>query len=426
MPGARCPVPGALAGEVAGALPLARPILARTPIVGPRTPIPPEDDFVSSLQDIVDGRVAAGAVPGAVALVADAGSDEIAVAAGGARALGGEPMTHDCLFRIASITKPLVAAATMVLVERGRLGLDDAVERWLPELADPVVLRSVDAELDDVVPAVRPITVRHLLTFQGGHGFPPDFAVPVVARLFEDLRQGPPQPAAVPPPDEWMARLARIPLLHQPGEGWTYNTGSDILGVLLARVEATALDDVLADTILGPLGMDDTGFSVADGDLDRMTAYYRRDPDGDGLALADPPDGQWVTPPAFPSGAGGLVSTAQDWLAFGRMLLAEGESPGGQVLDAESVRLMTTSHVEAEPGNPFLGGHGWGFGGSVDLEPTEPWNVPGRYGWIGGTGTAAHVIPSRGTVTIWMGQVELGGPDDFSALAAFLTWAAQR
>lgn len=224
---------------------------------------------MTSLQETVDAEVTAGAVPGAVALVTE--GDDVTVATAGARTVGGEPMARDSLFRLASITKPIVAAATMVLVDRGRVGLDDLVERWLPELADPVVLRSLDGPVDDVVPAVRPITVRHLLTFQAGHGFPADFSVPVVARLTEDLLQGPPQPQAVPPPDEWMARLARIPLLHQPGEGWTYNTGSDVLGVLLARAEGGPLVDVLADTILGPLAMADTGFTVPAGGDGRMT-----------------------------------------------------------------------------------------------------------------------------------------------------------
>ena len=376
-----------------------------------------------SLQETVDAQVEAGAVPGAVALVAV--GDDVEVGVAGAQAVGGAPMARDSLFRIASTTKPIVAAAAMALVDRGRLELDDPVARWLPELAEPSVLRTPSSEVDDVVAAVRPITVRHLLTFQGGHGFPSDFSLPVVQRLFEDLHQGPPQPQAVPPPDEWMAALGRIPLLHQPGEGWTYNTGSDILGVLLARAEGAGLGDVLADTVLGPLGMADTGFAVPDGALDRMTSHHRRDPDTGDMELVDPPDGQWAMPPANPSGAGGLVSTADDWLTFGRMLLAGGEHDGQRVLSAGAVADMTTSHVEAEPDSPFLQSQGWGYGGSVDLATHEPWEVPGRYGWVGGTGTAGYVIASRDAVTVWLSQVEMNGPDDTEGMAAVLTWAAE-
>src|SRR5262249_20872887 len=145
-------------------------------------------------------------------------------------------MDRDALFRIASITKPITAAAVMMLAEDGRLALDDPVDRWLPELAAPSVVRTRSSPVEDVVPAKRPITVRDLLTFQAGHGFPTDFSLPAIQPLFTELLQGPPQPARVAAPDEWMATLSRIPLLHQPGEAWLYNTAADIQGVLIARV----------------------------------------------------------------------------------------------------------------------------------------------------------------------------------------------
>jgi len=369
---------------------------------------------MNDLQAILDEQHAAGRIPGAVALVAR--GDHVEVAAVGDRSIGGPAMTQDSLFRIASITKPITAAATMVLVERGAFGLDDAVDAWLPELADPMVLKDPSGPLDDVVPAERAITVRDLLMLRGGHGFTPDVMSPAGQALQERLHQGPPRPRLVPPPDEWMARLGEIPLVHQPGEGWSYNVGSDLLGVLLARAQGTSLGEVLRETILEPLGMRDTGFWTDQ--VDHLTSYYESGQDG--FELVDPPDGQWASPPPFESGAGGLVSTADDWLAFGRMLL-EG---GGSVLTPESVQLMMTSHVEGEPDNPFLDGQGWGFGGGVDVRLEDPWNVVGRYGWVGGTGTAGYVIPSTGTVVVWLSQVELSGSQGMAAMAEVLTYAA--
>ena len=215
---------------------------------------------MTSLQETTDAAVAEGLVPGAVALVAQ--GDEVTVATAGVRTEAGEAMTPDSLFRIASITKPILAAATMVLVDRGRFALDDPVARWLPELAEPAVLRRLDGPVDDVVPAVRPITVRHLLTFQGGHGFPSDFSAPVVRGCSRTCTRGRPSPRPPAARTSGWPAWRRIPLLHQPGEGWTYNTGADILGVLLARVEGAPLGEVLADTVLDPLGMADTGFAV--------------------------------------------------------------------------------------------------------------------------------------------------------------------
>jgi CubicO group peptidase (beta-lactamase class C family) len=374
---------------------------------------------VTTLQDIVDQQIEAGRVPGVVAAVASGPSWEVDIAVGGLRAVGGEAMTRDTIFRIASLTKPITAAVTMALVERGTIGLDDPVATWLPELSSPSVLRTPGSALDDVVPADQPISIRHLLTFQGGHGFPADFALPVVQHLFAEGLQGPPRPQEALPTDEWMAAISAVPLLHQPGEGWLYNTGSDLLGVLLARAAGTSLASLFDETVLGPLGMVDTGFSVPPADVGRLATQYARDESGT-LVEVDPPDGQWASPPPFASGAGGLVSTIDDCLAFQRMLL----DAGGPVLTPESVRLMMTPHAEAEPDSPFLQGEAWGFGGSVDLDTAQPWNVPGRYGWTGGTGTAGYVIPSAHRATVWLGQVEMAGADDFSALAAFLTWAA--
>lgn len=377
------------------------------------------------LRDVLQAFVDDGSVPGAVGLVAH--GDRVEVAAVGTLGVGDPaPMARDSVFRIASITKPVVAAAVMMLVDDGRIALSDPVATWLPELAGPVVVRTPASPLDDVVPAAAPITVLDLLTSRAGYGFPADFSLPALAPLFGELKQGPPRPQQVMAPDAWMATLAGIPLLHQPGEAWLYNTCSDIQGVLVARASGRPLPEFLAERIFEPLGMTDTGFAVPRADLGRFTAFYRPDPRG-GLELADAPDGQWSGPPAFPSGASGLVSTVDDWYAFGRMLLAGGTADGRRLLSAESVRLMTTDHLpaaERAANEIFLEGQGWGFGGSVDVAPIAPWNVPGRYGWIGGTGTAAHITPATDTVAVLLTQVELTGPAAPGTMRAFWSYAA--
>jgi CubicO group peptidase (beta-lactamase class C family) len=381
--------------------------------------------MTASLHDFLKTYISDGSMPGAVALVAR-GDHVEAEAVGSADVEGTAPMARDSIFRIASITKPVTAAAVMMLVEDGQIALDDPVAPWLPELASPVVVRTPAGPVDDVVPAARPITVLDLLTSRAGYGFPPDFSLPAVGLLFSELKQGPPQPQLVAAPDEWMAALSRIPLLHQPGEAWLYNTCSDIQGVLVARVSGRPLPEFLAERLFEPLGMADTGFEVPAAKLDRFTSYYRIDPPG-ALELVDAPDGQWAGMPAFPSGAGGLVSTVDDWHAFARMLLAEGMVDGRHLLSPASVRLMTTDHLtrsQREAGRLFLEGQGWGFGGSVDVQAVDPWNVPGRYGWIGGTGTAAHITPSTGAAAILLSQVQMSGPTPPPVMRDFWRYAA--
>ncbi|MGW7268962.1 serine hydrolase domain-containing protein [Streptomyces sp. NPDC054864] len=389
---------------------------------------------MADLRKTLETHISNSSVPGAVGLVARADGSEEVAAVGSVDVEGTAPMARDSIFRIASLTKPIAAAAVMMLVEEGRIALDDPVGEWLPELASPSVVRTPSSPVDDVVPAVRPITVLHLLASRSGYGFPSDFSLPALAPLFSELKQGPPQPQAVPAPDEWMAALSRIPLLHQPGDGWLYNLSSDLQGVLISRVTGVPLPEFLAERLFEPLGMADTAFSVPPGKLGRFTSYYaagpeagpERDP-GSGLELLDTPDGQWSTLPAFPSGAGGLVSTVDDWLAFGRMLLAEGAAGGRRLLTPESVRRMTTNQLtepERKSAGLFLEGMGWGFGGSVDVEAVEPWNVPGRYGWVGGTGTTAHITPSTGAVTLMFSQLQLGGPSFPELMRDFWRYAA--
>ncbi|MGW0227241.1 serine hydrolase domain-containing protein [Actinopolymorpha singaporensis] len=381
---------------------------------------------MSDLNELLSMHGGNGTVPGAVAVVARGDDLELAVA-GSVDIEGTAPMARDTIFRIASLTKQLTAAGVMLLLEDGRIGLDDPIGKWLPELAEPKVVRTPSSPADDVVPAVRPITVEHLLSSRAGWGFPSDFTLPAVGLIFDVQKSGL-DPQAVDPPDAWLAALSRVPLVYQPGEGWLYNICSDLQGVLISRVTGQPLPDFLAERLFEPLGMADTGFEVPAGKLGRFTSLYRTAPDGGGLVVADAPDGQWSSRPAFPSGAGGLVSTADDWLRFARMLLAGGIHEGRRVLSTESVRQMTTDHLtqaQRDIGELFLDGQGWGYGASVDLAPTRPWNEPGRYGWTGGSGTAGYVSPASGTISLLLTQVAMDSPVPPPVMRDFWTYVGR-
>jgi CubicO group peptidase (beta-lactamase class C family) len=354
---------------------------------------------VSDLRGTLEKYVGDGSLPGAVALVAR--GDAVEFAAVGTQD-GTVPMARDSIFRVASLSKLVTATAVLLLVEDGRLELDDPVGRWLPEIAEPVVVRTPASPVDDVVPAARPVTVYDLLTSQAGWGWPSDFSLPAVVRLSDVQRDGR-EVQSFPAADVWMAELAKVPMLYQPGESWLYDTSSTIQGVLVARVANQSLPDFLGERVFTPLGMADSGFMVPADKRARFTSFYKNG------VLADGPDGQWSTMPAFPLGSGGLVGTVDDWLAFTRMLLAGGDP----LLSSASVRLMTTDHTtpaQREIGALFLEGQGWGMGGSVDIAATDPWTVPGRYGWVGGTGTSAHIVPATGTIAILLTQAGADSP----------------
>src|SRR5438477_1248470 len=230
------------------------------------------------LHEAMAVRVAKGELPGIVTLVAR--DEDVHVDVIGAKAFSGDdPMRRDTIFRITSMTKPILAAATMMLVEDGKLALDEPVERLLPELADRRVLKRIDGPIDDTVPARRPITVEDLLTFRMGHGlileptFDPPYPVNIAARELQ-LVMGPPDPRTPHDPDEWIRRFGTLPLMYQPGERWQYNTGSLVLGVLLARASRQPLADIFRTRIFEPLGMKETGFSLSSKQTRRLPSYY--------------------------------------------------------------------------------------------------------------------------------------------------------
>src|SRR5216683_2644140 len=347
------------------------------------------------LHDIMAGYVERGAVAGVVTLLSRHG--EVHVDAIGAQDLDTlTPMRRDTIFRIASMTKPIAAAAAMILVEEAKLRLDAPVDRLLPELADRKVLRTIDSPLDDTVPAIRPITLRDLLTFRLGFGavMAPPGSYPI-QRAMDEAGLAPGPSLASLSPDAWLARLAGLPLLHQPGEKWLYHTGSDILGVLVARAAGMSLGDFLQERIFAPLGMACTAFSVPPAKLDRLATCYQTDAGTGRLAVYDQArGGRWARPPVFPSGGGGLVSTADDFLAFGRMMLQQGRHGAERILARPTVELMTTDHLTPaqKAASPFFPGFwdktGWGFGVSVTTRRDGLAPSPGSYGWMGGFGTS--------------------------------------
>jgi CubicO group peptidase (beta-lactamase class C family) len=304
--------------------------------------------------------------------------------------------------------------AAMILVEECVLRLDDPVDDYLPELASRRVLTRLDAPLDDTVPARRPITVRDLLTFTFGLGFGhgmfgPPGSVPIMDAM-NSLGQGMPAPAKPAAPDEWMRKVGELPLVCQPGERWLYNMGSDVLSVLIARASGQRFEDFLRERIAVPLGMADTGFSVPPGSLDRLPPQVVTDFGTGSAVVYDQPDGQWATPPAFPSGAGGMVSTIGDYAAFAAMLLGGGTYRGARILSRPSVSLLTSDQLSPEQkatSGLALGDFddtGWGFGVSVVTRRTSLYHSPGTYGWNGGLGTTWYNDPAEDLTMILMTQ----------------------
>ncbi len=317
----------------------------------------------------------------------------------------GVPMSRDTVFRIASMTKPMTVAAAMALVDEGKLALTDPVERWLPELADVRVLVDPRAPLDRTQPLARAILVEDLMMHTSGLAYAFSVDGPIARAYYRlPFRQG---------PDAWMAALAEIPLVHQPGLRVTYSHAIDVLGVLISRIEGKPFHQVLDERILLPLGMSDTGFHVSPQTGRRAATMYRLD-DDDRLrhdVLGPPRD----RPPSFCNAGGGLWSTADDYLRFIEMLLHGGTRDGVQVLSAESVRLMRTDRLTDEHkrhrflGAPFWVGRGFGLNLSVVTDPAKSAPLFGRGGlgtfsWPGAYGTWWQADPSADLILIYLVQ----------------------
>ncbi|WP_333828251.1 serine hydrolase domain-containing protein [Pararhodobacter sp.] len=374
------------------------------------------------LRSALDQAVSSGRVPGLVALIAR-GPDVWTHIAGQRDLESGAPMRRDTLFAVASIGKPLTAVSALMLVEDGVLGLDDPVDRWLPELAAPRVLRQMDGALDDTAPATRAITLRDLLSLRMGLGVV--FADVPLARRMQELGVAPGPRIYGEDVDTFMAALGTLPLAHQPGEAWLYHTGLDVAGVLVARASGMSLAEFQRRRLFAPLGMADTGFS---GPADRLATQYSPDAETGALAHWNSASGDsFAQSPVFEAGGSGHVSTVDDFLAFGRFLLAGGMAGNQRLLSAELVDEMlrdqiTPAQKAASPWFPpdFWETHGWGLG--VALR-TAPENARGRFGWWGGFGTAFWCDPATDTVAALFTQRMMTAPDDAAFAESFINAA---
>jgi CubicO group peptidase (beta-lactamase class C family) len=362
---------------------------------------------LARVRGLLQRHVDSGFVPGVVAVLARHG--EVNIEATGNLAFEGAgsrtPMASDTICRMGSMTKPIVAACAMTLVEDCTLRLDDPVDDLLPELADMTVPADPDGPVEDTVAANRSITLRDLLTYTLGTGMVP--AEPGTVPIADAL--GVLDRAASP--DEWMGRLGSLPLVHQPGERWMYDTAADVTGVLIARSTGMPFGEALRERLCDPLGMTDTAFTVGGGSIGRLATAYEQNNAATGEPVVeDGPDGRWSRPPAFESGGGGLVSTAGDLLAFASALLAGGTHNGERVLSRPAVTLMTSDQLTPtqKAVSGFWPGYfdtmGWGFGMSVRTRRTHLGPSVGSYGWPGFYGTAWYNDPAEDMATILLMQ----------------------
>lgn len=341
------------------------------------------------MQDVLQGHIDRGRIPGAVAMVALGGQTEFFASLGKQDPQSGAAMQPDSIFRIYSMTKPIVSLATLMLVEQGRLQLVDPVSRYLPVFAGQNVAVEQGGERA-LVPAQRDATVHDLLRHTAG-------------LTYEFLGDSPVQlqyrDADIAARDrsnaEFCAVLAALPLAHQPGSCWQYSRATDVLGAVLEVVSGKTLGKLLQESILGPLGMKDTAFTVPPQQQSRMAEPFARDPDtGEAVVMMD---GRVV--PRFESGGGGLLSTAADYARFLHLMRNRGTLEGVRLVSRKTVDWMTADHLGAIPsnGDMLLPGHGFGLGFAVrthaGLAPQA--GSVGTYFWTGIGGTSFFVDPAE-------------------------------
>jgi CubicO group peptidase (beta-lactamase class C family) len=382
----------------------------------------PEDVGLSTaglarLGSVMRGEIERGRVPGAVALVARRGRVAYFESYGRRDPSSPDPMARDSIFRIYSMTKPIVSVAAMMLWEEGRFLLSDPIDKYLPELGRRKVALVRGAEIE-LVDAERPITIQDLLRHTSGltyefRGSGPVHKMYMAERIYSRNQSNADQVAA----------LAKLPLLHQPGTKWEYSRSTDVLGRLIEVLSGLTLGEYLQRHIFAPLGMVDTAFYVPAAEHGRLAAAFAKDPDtGAGVQLINVQD-----VPKFESGGGGLVSTAGDYARFLQMLLNGGRLDGVRFLSRKTLELMTADHLGSITGAPdlLLPGYGFGLGFAVRLQPGIA-HVPGsvgQYFWGGLAGTTFWVDPAEALFAIMLIQGP-GQRDYFRNLFRDLVYAA--
>lgn len=325
------------------------------------------------------------------------------------------PVQRDTIYRIASMSKPVTSVLALMLMEEGRFALGDPITRWAPEFAQMRVLRTPDGALDDTVPAERPITFDDLLTHRAGLTYG-DFHAGPIAAAYRELGGDIDTSLS---PDAWIARLASLPLIGQPGQFLTYGKATDLLGLIVERMAGASLAEAMQRRIFEPLGMKDTGFTVDDRNLHRRAGLHGFDATGRPTTLFSTPGGHALPerPQAmtFFSGGQGLWSTLDDYLTFARIFVDGGAVNGVRLLRPETLAMMmsnqltptqrTTSQMLGVP--IFAQGHGFGLGVAVVMEPdkADPTRVGGglgSVGWPGAYGGWWQADPNDGSVLIFL------------------------
>lgn len=370
-------------------------------------------DRLERIATHLDRYVDTGRLPGWQVLVARGGGIAFCEQGGLRDVEAGLPVEADTVFRIYSMTKPVVSVALLMLHERGLVQLDDPLARHLPELGELQVFAEGDTEGFRTLPVERPPTVRDLLTHTAGftYGFLREHPVDALYR-----RERIAVTHGAGSLTEMVERLGRLPLRFQPGTRWNYSVATDVVGALVERLAGEPLDAWLAREILEPLGMEDTAFQVSDDQLPRFAACYERD--GNGLRLQDAPaDSPYRTPPDLLSGGGGLVSTAQDYVHFCQMLLGNGALDGHRLLGRKTMELLRLNHLPTggdltSMGQPVFSetrydGIGFGLGFSVLLDPARAQiaGSPGELAWGGMASTAFWVDPHEDLAVVFMTQL---------------------